>query len=78
MRQMRISEFIFVSVTQPQKFGIKQMMGKTRQAKPIPLRAHINSRNSWDRLTADFRQETHTQVMRKADAPTATSANYQQ
>ena len=30
---MRSSEFIFVSVAQPQKFGIKQMMGKTRQAK---------------------------------------------
>ena len=76
---MRISEFIFVSVAQPQKFGIKQMMGKIRQAKHTPLRAYINWRNPWDRLTADIRQETPTQVMRKAGVPLrATSANYQQ
>ena len=35
---MRISEIIFVSVAQPQKFRIKQMMGKIRQAKHTPLR----------------------------------------
>ena len=33
---MCISEFIFVSVAQPQKVGIKQMMGKARQAKNTP------------------------------------------
>ena len=31
-----MSEFIFVSVAQSQKFEIKQMMGKTVQAKHIP------------------------------------------
>ena len=35
-RQMRISGFGFVSVAQPQKIGIKQMMDKTRQAKNTP------------------------------------------
>ena len=46
---MRISVFNFVSVAKPQKFEKKnnnnkkqQIMGKTRQAKHIPLRAHIN------------------------------------
>ena len=33
---MRISEFILVSFAQTQKFGIKQMMSKTQQAKHMP------------------------------------------
>ena len=51
-----------------------------RQAKHThPLRAHINWRNPWNRLTANIRQETLTQVMQKAGVPhRATSANYQQ
>ena len=36
-------------------------MDKTRQAKQIPLRAHINWRNPRDRIIAGIKQETPTQ-----------------
>ena len=56
---MRISVFNFVRVAKfkPQKFGKKQVMDKTRQAKHIPVRAHINWPNPRDKVTADIRQD---------------------
>ena len=57
---MRISVF---------KFGKKKVMGKTRQAKNIRLRAHTKLCSLRDRLTADIRQEMPTQVMWKAGVP---------
>ena len=36
------------------------MIGKTRQAKHIPLPGHINWRNPRDSVTAPIRQETPT------------------
>ena len=53
----------------------KPVMDKSRQAKHIPLRAHINWRNPWDMTTAEIKQETPAQEMQKAGVPQrATSA----
>ena len=62
MRQMRICVFNFASVASlnPKSSEMKQVMGKTRQAKHIPLREDINWRNPRDRVTTDIRQETPT------------------
>ena len=69
VRQRRISVFTS-SVSLNPKCLKKKVMGKTRHAKHILLRAHINWHNPWDRVAAYIRQKMptrgHTSVPHRA------------
>ena len=44
VRQMRISDFVFVIVTKPKRWNTEQVMGNIRSGNHIPFRAHISWR----------------------------------